>query len=79
MMVVTIAVWPNGNPARIRSIETLYVCNISDLSDVSDYEYQFNSNPRDERFPAGEILGHERSAGAWELVRRILVQEYGTE
>lgn len=76
MMRVRIEIVPGGREAGRRVIETLYVWNISALADVSDYGYQFNSDPREAgTLDAKYVLNHERADGAWELVRRILVVE----
>lgn len=76
MMRVRIEIVPGGREAGRRVIEELFVWNVSALADVSDYGYQFNSDPREVgTLDARYVRNHERSDGAWELVRRILTQE----
>lgn len=65
MLVVTIEVWPGGNPIRKRNIGLLTLANISELADVSDYDGCFDGQDI-------EIRGHPRADGAWALVERAL-------
>lgn len=73
MMVVKIEVWPGGRESAAREIERLYVWNISNLAEVSDYLFRYDLDPRDTPGEHdGMVIEHRRSDGAWELVRRVL-------
>lgn len=77
MLVVRVEIHPGGDSSHAREIDTLYVWNISALADESDYLYRWSSRPSPEDTVAdGLIIGHRRSDGAWELVRKILQTEY---
>ncbi len=70
MLVVTIEVWPGGNPDRSRRIAQVGAANLSDVADVSDYAAVLTIDDE----PAGyaHIVGHRRDLGPLELLRRII-------
>lgn len=65
MLVVRVEVWPGGDEKRRREIDRIEIGNVSNLAPVSDYEV------RRDRATA-MVRGHERSAGAWLLIRRAM-------
>jgi len=71
MMVVTVEVWPGGRNSSPRVVETLFIGNVSSLSDVSNYDvYDQNPYSSTRPDPVATITGHRRRDGALELVRR---------
>lgn len=70
MLVVTIEVWPGGDPDRPRRIARIGAANLSDVADVSDYAAVLIID--DELVGVGHIVGHQRDLGPLELVRRVI-------
>lgn len=69
MLRVTIELVPGGDEDRAHVIEQMTIANISDLADVSDYDYAFTERGK---IRYGRKYGHHRADGAWDLVWGIL-------
>jgi hypothetical protein len=80
MIELKVMYYPNGERHRAKEIGYLQISNISDLEDVSDYEYTLHSatSPMTWRGPEthhGIWRGHNRKhESIWSLVRKILEQ-----
>lgn len=72
MMVIEIHIDPNGDRSRRRTIESIAVGNITELSDISDYAVYFDSQDVGLVPPHHIIRGHVRSDGALLLAERVL-------
>lgn len=75
MLVVTIDLFPGGNPQRRRTVGTLHIANASDLSEVSDYRIEATQafNPvTGSRAGIGscEVIGHNRRQSIWKLLAK---------
>ena len=66
MLVVKVEVWPGGDESRAREIGRMDVGNVSDLAEESDYVYRVDGGEW------ADGVHHQRSKGAWVLVRRVL-------
>lgn len=76
---VKVTYLPNGDRSRSEEIAKLTISNISELAELSDYEFVFDTKPFDFINRAAEIVhgryvGHFRRDGVWALIRKILVQ-----
>jgi hypothetical protein len=68
MLVVTVELWPFGNPARSRRLGRLGIANIADQAGVSDYVVVLQDDTG--RNDAGLVRGHSRADGFWPLLAR---------
>lgn len=68
MLAITVEVWPGGDVRRRQVIHTVACSNISNLSEISDYEVFIDGV----RVP--NIEGHERDRGALVLLTKALQQ-----
>ena len=79
MLVVKVEIWPGGNPLCPVTIGNMFLANISDLADVSDYDVLVEQASNDrlgipfksENF---EVEGHKRSDSAFRLIHTALGQ-----
>ena len=70
MLVVTVEVWPGGDPLRKRNIGSMTLANMSELNECSDYEgFLHHGDGHSDHIT---VQGHFRSRGAWELIRKAL-------
>lgn len=67
MLVCTLEVWPGGREQYRQTIGEMKLGNVSGLAPVSDYVGEIDGEPV-------EVFAHLREAGAWELVRRVLME-----
>ncbi len=83
MLVVTVEIWPGGDPESKRTLGQMRIGNDSGLADISDYSallYQEASERlKVEGFEqAVTVKGHPRSEGPWKLVYEVLSQIFST-
>lgn len=74
MLIVTVELLPGGRETGRRVIDRMYIWNVSQLADVSDYRFS-DEDPRGRQGQlewAGWVRGHRRSDGALELIRKVL-------
>lgn len=67
MLVVTVEIWPGGSPLRKKVIGAMQLANVSQLAEVSNYEGYLDDSPV-------AVQDHFRADGAWELVRRAIIE-----
>jgi hypothetical protein len=72
MLVVKLEVWPGGDEKASTEIGRLEISNLSGLAPVSDYDVRLTNRGEYACNAVGHVEGHERSLGAWALVRRAL-------
>lgn len=76
MLRVKIEMLPSGMEDRARTLETIYIVNVSKDGHVAaplgDYEYFINRDPRTFKVPDGKLLRFQRDRGAMYLTLEIL-------
>lgn len=74
MLRVDVTLIPGGHHARSEKLKSIYIWNISDLADVSDYDALLLSGKAGVVDPAGAIrvTGHNREDGCLVLVEKTL-------
>lgn len=75
MLVVTIDLVPGGYAPMRRTIASMWIANISDLAEVSDYRVEASetSNPlagTPPRTTQSIIRGHKRTQSVWALLTK---------
>lgn len=72
MLVIEIEIHPGGDSSQSRCIERLYVGNVSNLADVSDYAV-YDKDPRrgTPPMPTATVAGHRRDDGAVALAAKV--------
>lgn len=75
MLVIKIEVWPGGNPDRAKEIGRVGMANVSSLREDSDYIYMAVDDRGNQT--EGQIRGHKRSAGFWQLALETIRQIMG--
>ena len=73
MLRVTIELVPGGDERRARAIAQMTIANVSDLANISDYEFEARerANPiagTPARETTGMVRGHDRRQTVWSLV-----------
>jgi hypothetical protein len=82
MLRVTVVLVPNGNERRSETIARMTIANISNLADVSDYEFSAHerANPvagTPARETAGTVRHHDRRQSVWSLVGKAALGAAG--
>ena len=77
MLVVTVELWPGGNPTLAKEIASIEIANNSDLADESDYIARLQERGEDRLgIPPSnrvvEVEGHPRRQSVFALLRAIL-------
>ena len=77
MISVSVELVPGGYAPLKRTIGTLRIANVSDLSQISDYEVDFleAANPlcgTPARIARIRVEGHERAQSVWVLIARAI-------
>lgn len=76
MLVVTIEIWPGGREAERKRIGEARLTNVSELSEISDYECEFSSfeasSGREVKRDWGHVCDFDRRRGFWHLLWEAL-------
>ena len=79
MLRVTVELVPGGDETRARAIAQMTIANVSDLADISDYEFEARerANPiagTPARETTGTVRRHDRRQTVWSLVGKAATQ-----
>jgi len=77
MLVVTVELWPGGNPTKAKEIAAIEIANISDLHDTSSYiarvqergEIELGISPS---YRVVEVHEHPRRQSVFKLLKAVL-------
>jgi len=74
MLVVTVELWPGGDPIHAKEIASVQIANMSNLADTSDYIVEAQGEAWGE-IPASTtrfiVVGHPRRLGVFELLKTV--------
>jgi hypothetical protein len=84
MLSVTVKLVPGGDEARSETIAQMTITNISNLADISDYEFRAHEHanpvagtpPRD---TSGTVRLHDRRQTVWSLVGKAALAAWANE
>jgi hypothetical protein len=73
MLRVTVELVPGGDDRRARPIAIMTIANVSNLADISDYEFRTADAPNPlaktaDRQRQGVVQRHDRRQNVWSLV-----------
>lgn len=75
MLVVKVELWPGGDGSRAMELGRMGVMNVSDLADVSSYNYAIKEMGGSGKLWQGEVVDYprmDRSLSVWHLIGCVL-------
>lgn len=83
MIRIAVDMWPGGSKERQFHLAEIRIANVSNLADISDYQYVIGrtskgENPRNLPTKKGEVKGFPRNQlNVLDLLYRVLREEVG--